>query len=137
MQLKKAGLNRVNISIDSLKKDNYSKITRGGNVEDVMKGLEAAKRNGLTPIKLNVVLMKGYNDDEIEDFIELTKENEIDVRFIELMPIGELSKSSHDRYLPNDYVLEKVPELEAVKNRLGESGASRRAALEVLKALSP
>ncbi|WP_025689862.1 radical SAM protein, partial [Paenibacillus zanthoxyli] len=86
--LKAAGLSRVNISLDSLRQERYSMITRGGDVAKVLKGIEAAQAAGLSPIKLNVVLMKGINDDEIKDFIALTLNSPLNVRFIEYMPIG-------------------------------------------------
>lgn len=109
--LKEAGLNRVNISLDTMDEEKFAMMTRGGNLSDVLEGIERAKEVGLTPIKLNVVLIGGFNDDEIENFVALTKEEEIDVRFIELMPIGEASKWSLENFLSNDYVLQKVPNL--------------------------
>lgn len=89
--LKDAGLNRINISLDSLRADRFSMITRGGDVNKVLKGIEAATAAGLAPIKLNVVLMKGINDDEIKDFIAMTIDQPLHVRFIEYMPIGQAS----------------------------------------------
>lgn len=109
--LKRAGLRRVNISMDSLKPMRYQAMTRGGNLNKVFEGIEAAKRVGLTPIKINVVLIKGFNDDEIVDFVKLTEGNDIDVRFIELMPIGEVATWSQDHFMSNQEVLERVPEL--------------------------
>lgn len=88
-KLKKAGLNRVNVSLDSLQKNKYQKITRGGNLERVLKGIDYAFKEGLFPIKINTVLMKGINDDEIEDFTRLTLERPLNIRFIELMPSEE------------------------------------------------
>lgn len=110
-QLKEAGLNRVNISLDTMNKEKFKYITNGGDINKVLEGIEEAKKVGLTPIKLNVVLIKNFNEDEIKDFINLTKDNEIDVRFIELMPIGELKYWALNRYLSNDIVLEKNKEL--------------------------
>ncbi|GAU76775.1 GTP 3',8-cyclase MoaA [Fusibacter sp. 3D3] len=109
--LKEAGLDRVNVSLDSLKPEKYFRMTRGGSLETVLSGIEEAKRVGLTPIKLNVVIIGGFNDDEIVDFVRMTEDEAIDVRFIELMPIGEVAKWSIKNYLPNKVVLEKVPEL--------------------------
>ncbi len=88
-KLKAAGLNRVNISLDSLQKNKYRKITRGGNLERVLKGIDSALKTGLLPIKINTVLIRGINDDEVEDFVRLTLERPLNVRFIELMPSGE------------------------------------------------
>ena len=75
-----------------------------------MEGIQAAKKVGLTPIKINTVLIGGFNDDEIEDMVRLTQED-IDVRFIELMPIGEAIKYESKYFVSNRIVLEKLPEL--------------------------
>ncbi|MBW6411549.1 GTP 3',8-cyclase MoaA [Clostridium weizhouense] len=114
--LKEAGLNRVNISLDTLNESKYKEITNGGDLNKVLEGIEEAKKVGLTPIKLNVVLVKDFNEDEIEDFINLTKDHEIDVRFIELMPIGDLKYWALNKYLSNDIVLEKNKELIKIEN---------------------
>ncbi|GHV60604.1 GTP 3',8-cyclase [Spirochaetia bacterium] len=86
--LKEAGLMRLNISLDSLRPDRYREITRGGDLGEVLAGIEAAADCGLGPIKLNCVTIRGKNDDEIDDFIALAREKPVDVRFIELMPMG-------------------------------------------------
>lgn len=109
--LKALGLKRVNISLDTLDDKKYSSITRIGSLQRVMKGIEAAKEVGLTPIKINTVLVGGFNDDEIEDLVRLTEKEEIDVRFIELMPIGEAIKLKADHFLSNEIVLQRVPSL--------------------------
>ncbi|MBP1992951.1 GTP 3',8-cyclase MoaA [Paenibacillus eucommiae] len=106
-KLRAAGLTRVNISLDSLKADRFSLITRGGNIKRVLESIEAAYRMGLAPIKLNVVLMKGLNDDEIEDFLQMTVERAIQVRFIEYMPIGHNDEAWKARYLSLSTVLER------------------------------
>ncbi|MBP2001852.1 cyclic pyranopterin phosphate synthase [Paenibacillus shirakamiensis] len=102
--LKKAGLNRINISLDSLQADRFATITRGGDVHKVLEGIQAAHEAGLDPIKLNVVLMKGMNEDEIRDFIALTLDRPIHVRFIEYMPIGSASDNWRATYLPLEAV---------------------------------
>ncbi len=112
-ELKRLGLNRVNISLDTLNSEKYKEITRGGDIEKVFKGIEECKKVGLTPIKINTVLMKGFNDDEIDDFIKLTLDEEIDVRFIELMPIGE-AINFKDRYISNEEIIKKHSELIAI-----------------------
>lgn len=71
--LRKAGLNRVNISLDTLQNDRFKKITGSNALEEVYKGIEAALASGLDPVKINTVVMSGINDDEIEDFVELTR----------------------------------------------------------------
>ncbi len=112
--LKKAGLNRINISLDSFDPEKYHRITRWGKLSEVLAGIEAAKTAGMDPIKINTVLIKGFNDDEIEKFVNFTVNQKIDVRFIELMPIGESSDYAEDYYLSNSQVLLRVPALKAI-----------------------
>ncbi|MCL2589261.1 MAG: GTP 3',8-cyclase MoaA [Oscillospiraceae bacterium] len=109
--LKTAGVNRVNISLDTLDPDKFRTFTRGGELSQVLQGIEAAERVGLTPLKLNVVLMGGENEDEIADFVGLTQYRPINVRFIELMPIGESADWQPERFISGDAVLEACPTL--------------------------
>lgn len=113
--LKEAGLNRVNISLDTLDPEKYSQITRGGDLSKVFKGIELAKKYGLSPIKINVVLIGGFNVDEVPNFVELTRVEDIDVRFIELMPIGEAIDMKEGYPVDGEVILESVPELVPVK----------------------
>ena len=85
-KLKNAGLNRVNISVDSLQEEKYKKITRGGSLEKALKGIDSALKAELLPIKINTVLIRGINDEEAENFVRLTLERPLSIRFIELMP---------------------------------------------------
>ncbi|MCF6463487.1 GTP 3',8-cyclase MoaA [Clostridium sp. Cult1] len=110
-ELKARGLKRVNISLDTLDEDKYNNITRIGKLKDVLEGIEAIREVGLTPIKVNTVLVGGFNDDEIVDLVRLTEKEDIDIRFIELMPIGEAIKYESKYFISNQMVLEKVPEL--------------------------
>jgi len=111
-KLAQAGLHRVNISLDTMKKDRYEHITRGGDLGRVWQGITAAKNAGLHPIKINVVLVGGFNDDEIEEFVRWTYRDDIEVRFIELMPIGQCALDfSDEKSVPGDVVLARVPEL--------------------------
>lgn len=87
-ELRHNGLDRINVSMDSMRPERYEAITRGGDLDKVWRGIEAARKAGFDPIKLNVVVIKGVNDDEIADFVNLTKENPFEVRFIEYMPFG-------------------------------------------------
>lgn len=82
------GLNRINISLDTLRADRFTKLARRGSLDQVLAGIQAAVEAGLTPLKLNCVAMRGWNDDEVVDFARLTLEQPFDVRFIELMPIN-------------------------------------------------
>lgn len=104
--LKAAGLTRVNISLDSLKPERFASITRGGKVQRVLDGIKASQKAGFHPIKLNVVLMKGVNDDEVEDFLRMTRDEPIHIRFIEYMPIGDSGDGWRSGYLPLEHVLE-------------------------------
>ncbi len=85
--LAQAGLKRVNVSLDSLKEERFREITRGGNLNDTLMGIDAARKAGLSPIKVNMVVVRGLNDDEILDFARLSEEG-WHVRYIELMPLG-------------------------------------------------
>ena len=84
----RSGLHRVNISLDTLRPERFVRIARRGNLDDVLAGIDAALAAGLSPIKLNCVVMRGWNDDEVVDFARLSRERPFDVRFIELMPIN-------------------------------------------------
>lgn len=106
--LKAAGLSRINLSLDTLDPEKYKSITRGGHLNRVLECMPEIIKAGLTPLKINVVLIGGFNTDEIEDFINLTLEQPIEVRFIELMPIGEASVWTKDRFVSNALVLERV-----------------------------
>ena len=87
-ELKRAGLNRVNISLDSLKPDRFRQMTRCGNLADTLEGIEVARAVGLNPVKINVVVVAGVNDDELLDFAARTVSDGWHVRFIELMPVN-------------------------------------------------
>jgi cyclic pyranopterin phosphate synthase len=86
--LSRAGLRRVNVSLDTLRPDRFEQITRFGHIDDVWRGLQAAERVGLAPIKLNAVVVRGMNDDELADMARLTLDHAWHVRFIELMPVA-------------------------------------------------
>ncbi len=114
--LKNAGLNRVNISIDSLFESRYKDITRGGNIDDVFLGLDAAVAAELNPIKINTVIIKGFNDDEIINFAQLTLNKPFDIRFIELMPIGQVGVENPYEFVSNEEVLSKLQGLKPVES---------------------
>ncbi len=84
-ELKEKGLHRVNISLDSLNADRYRSITRGGEIKEVINGINAAIKAGLTPVKLNVVLIPKWNEDEREQFLLFGQEHNVDIRFIRQM----------------------------------------------------
>ncbi len=104
--LKQAGLDRLNISLDTFKPDVYKEITRGGNIQQVLDGIATAAELGFKKIKLNVVLIKGQNDDEILDFIRYTKDHDVNVRFIEFMPIGNAEADWKQEFVPLDNVFD-------------------------------
>lgn len=109
--LRDAGVNRLNISLDTLRPERFVRLTRRGSLSDVMEGVEAASRAGFDRLKFNVVLMGGVNDDEIADFVALTRERPVEVRFIELMPVGECAGWDRSRFVGAQRVLEVCPAL--------------------------
>lgn len=109
--LKKAGLKRVNISLDTLDKDKFKSITRVGDLDKVLESIETCLKLELTPVKINTVLMKGINDTEFNDFLNLSKELPIEIRIIELMPIGEGIKLYEKSKLSITEMLKLHPEL--------------------------
>lgn len=111
-ELRAAGVDRVNISLDTLKADRYREITRIGELSEALSGIEAAFEAGFEKVKINTVLMGGFNDDEIEDFVRLTIDRPLEVRFIELMPIGGGIEFEKARFISCVRVLESVPGLE-------------------------
>lgn len=135
--LKTAGVDRLNISLDTLNADKFKKITRIGSLDEVLKGIEKAERAGFTNTKINVVLMAGINDDEINDFVNITKDNPVSVRFIELMPIGPCKEWYDERFVSNNIVLKKVPELETVTKDGVSSVYKIKEALGTVGLISP
>jgi cyclic pyranopterin phosphate synthase len=109
--LKAAGLRRINVSLDTLNPERFKEMTRGGDLSRVLKGLAEAERVGIWPIRVNSVLIGGENESEIRDMAELTRTKGYDVRFIELMPIGEAAAWTGDHFISTDRVLEVLPEL--------------------------
>jgi cyclic pyranopterin phosphate synthase len=107
--LRAAGVRRINVSLDSLRAERFKQITRG-NLEKVIAGLMAAKHNGFSPIKINMVVMKGVNDDEIEDMVEFCIEHQFTLRLIETMPIGDTGRSATSYFV----------DLQEIKARLAE-----------------
>lgn len=117
-ELREAGLRRVNISLDTLDPQKFARITRGGRLADVLAGIEAAANCGLTPIKLNTVLLRGINEEEIPALVELTRCWPVELRLIEWMPVGGTGRLSAI-YAPDKLVLERVPELESLNRQEG------------------
>lgn len=112
--LKEAGVSRLNISLDTLDSEKYRYITRCGRLEDALAGIEAALSAGFRKVKLNTVLIGGFNDDEIPALAGLTRRWPVDLRFIELMPMYDSGDFGPEAFIPYSTVLEKLPELEPV-----------------------
>ncbi len=116
--LRKAGVKRVNLSLDTLDAEKYAYITRRGTLDLALKGLEAALEAGFDKVKINAVLIGGFNDDEVPALAELTRRYPVDVRFIELMPMEGNRDFGPDAFIPYTRVLEALPEAEP----LGKEG---------------
>jgi GTP 3',8-cyclase len=112
--LQEAGLDRVNMSADSLRPDRIESIARRRLAFDPVRSALAAEEAGLLPVKINVVVMRGVNDDEIEDFAALTREHPWHVRFIELMPVGDLRALTWEHVVPSDEILDRIGRLGAL-----------------------
>ena len=108
--LKEAGVKRLNLSLDTLDPDKYAHITRIGSLEDFQAGLDAAFEAGFEKIKLNAVLIGGFNDDEIPQLANLTKQYPVDMRFIEMMPMYDSGDFDEKAFIPCTTVLEHLPE---------------------------
>ena len=106
--LKQAGLDGVTISLQSLKPDRYSEITGGGKLERVMAGIKAAEENGFKPIKINSVIVRGFNDDEILDLASVAFNNDITVRFIEFMPFDGQHNWSMEKVVSGNEIIERI-----------------------------
>jgi GTP 3',8-cyclase len=123
-----AGIRRVNISLDSLDPGRYAEITRQDLFHQVWEGILAAESVGFQPIKINVVALKGINEDEIQAFGRLSLEKPFHIRFIEFMPVGPETGCQEERYLPGDQILERLQTLGALEslNGRGMDGPARR-----------
>lgn len=114
--LKSTGVNRINISIDTMNPERFKEITRRGMLTQVLDGIDAAKKAGFDQIKLNIVLLGGINQDEIPSFVSLTRDEAIEVRFIELMPMGECASWDKSRFIKAQTVLDLCPELVRIED---------------------
>ncbi|HEU5424036.1 MAG TPA: GTP 3',8-cyclase MoaA [Nitrolancea sp.] len=122
--LKAAGLRRVNVSIDSLQSERFTRITRGGKIEKVWEGIAAAEAAGLTPIKLNAVVVRGQNDDEVADLAALTLTRPWQMRYIEVMPLEGVGEVHDEGLVTTAETIELIErahgELEALEAPLGD-----------------
>jgi cyclic pyranopterin phosphate synthase len=118
--LTRAGLRRVNVSLDTLQAGRFAAVTRFGAIDDVHAGIEAALEAGLRPVKLNVVVMRGVNDDELVELGRLAVDRPLHVRFIELMPIGDYF--ARERLVPSDEILARLRALGELRRIDGPAG---------------
>lgn len=112
--LQAAGLQRVNVSLDTLREDRFAEIARRPGLDRVWRGIDTALSAGLHPVKINCVVMRGVNDDEIEAFAELTRDRPLVVRFIEVMPVHENAALQSEAYVSSDEILERVAAIETL-----------------------
>lgn len=124
-QLAKAGMKRVNISLDTLDADKFSAITRWGKLEKVLDGVRAAQEAGLS-IKINTVALKGVNDDEIETLVRWCADEKLDLTFIETMPLGEIEEDRTDQYLPLSLVRARMRERWTLDESTHKTGGPAR-----------
>lgn len=120
--LRDAGLDRLNISLDTLRPERFAAMTRLGTLRDVLDGIRAAEAAGFRDLKFDTVLIGGFNDDEIMDFVNLSRAHPWEMRFIELMPMGPCASWDRSCFLPAETVLERVPELAPIEAQ----GVARR-----------
>lgn len=125
---REAGLDRVNISADSLRPERIAAIARRNLGFDPVVAATAAARAGLDPVKINMVVMRGVNDDEVLDFARLTIDNPWHVRFIELMPVGGLRELTSEHVVPSDEILERIARIASLDRCEGPSRGNGPAA---------
>ncbi len=125
--LKDNGLSRFNISLDTMREDRFFEVTRGGSLKDVLDGIEEVLKAGFKGTKINAVIMRGQNDDEIQDFVEYILERDIELRFIELMASGWKNMVEEEKFVPTSEIMQRVEEvgkLTPVKQRIGGGPAT-------------
>jgi len=130
--LSRAGVHRINVSLDSLKRNRFAQITGQDRLDEVLAGIEAAEAAGLAPIKINTVVMHGVNDDEVADLAALTFDKPYHVRFIELMPFQHSSGGDYDRlHVPVGEIIRKIPGINCARVNpiLDNPGPARLCAL--------
>ena len=121
--LKRAGLDRVTISLDSLKRENFKRITGVDKLSEVLEAIEAAKNAGLQPIKINAVIVRGYNDDEVVDFARFARENDLTMRFIEFMPLDSGHEWKREMIVSGREIRRKINEVYPLKLKQTSRGA--------------
>ncbi len=120
--LRAAGLRRINVSLDTLDEERFMEIARRPGLAQVLRGIDAAIEAGMTPVKINCVVMRGRNDDEIERFAQWTQTRPVYVRFIEMMPVVENAGLQSDAYVSSDDILERVGAIGEIQPVIGPGG---------------
>lgn len=110
-ELRSAGLRRINISLDTLHADRFEQMTRRNELENVLAGIDAAVAAGFSPVKINAVIERGVNDDEIVDLARFGRERGVEVRFIEFMPLDATGHWANDRVVGQDEIVERIAEM--------------------------
>lgn len=125
-KLAAAGMDRINISLDSLNADRFRELTRTGELSQVLAGIDAAKRAGFKRVKLNAVIMKGRNDDEIVDLAQFAIDNDLDISYIEEMPLGQVTHSRDESYCSSDEVLATLQKHFDLQSSIANTGGPSR-----------
>jgi cyclic pyranopterin phosphate synthase len=125
-KLAAAGMDRINISLDSLNADRFRELTRTGELTQVLDGIDAAKQAGFKRIKLNAVIMKGRNDDEIVDLAQFAIDNDLDISYIEEMPLGQVTHSRNESYCSSDEVLATLQKHFDLQSSIANTGGPSR-----------
>ena len=120
--LREAGVDRLNVSLDTLRPEKFREMTRTGELQAVLNGIQAAEEAGFQHLKLDIVLIGGFNDDEAADFMALTMDHPWEVRFIELMPMGQCAGWGKERFLSGETLLSSFRTLQEIPS----DGVARR-----------
>lgn len=129
--LKQAGISRINVSLDTLQADLFKKITGGGKLEKVLDGLMAAKEAGFQPVKINMVVMRGVNDEEVEDMVQFCIQHDFTLRFIETMPMGDTGREASAQYIPLNEIHDRLAKkYKLIKTNMNGGGPARYVRVE-------
>lgn len=129
--LKLAGVSRINVSLDTLRADRFKDITQSNDLKSVLDGLQEARAVGLNPIKINMVVMQGINDDEIEDMVEYCVENDFTLRLIETMPMGNSGREASNHFISVDEIRKRLTKrFDLIDSVMAGGGPARYARLK-------
>ena len=122
--LRSAGLDRVTVSLDTLRRERFEQLTRRDRLRQVLEGIDAAAESGLGPLKINTVVMRGYNDDELTDMIDFARDRGAEVRFIEYMDVGGATRWSMDRVVSSKEIRSRLESHHGPIEPLGDNGSA-------------